>query len=133
MPAPLLSLVLLAFICLSTVSGWYGWQWYSHLPKPHTVDYRLGPPALTDYSKTPIEVFPLHVHFCPSPRPPLQLINKPLQGGVRLDPACKGLWKWVDDRTLEFKPDEDWPIGTSFRLGFAKKRFFCTRCTVADL
>jgi uncharacterized protein YfaS (alpha-2-macroglobulin family) len=65
-------------------------------------------------------VFPLRIRFAESVAP-LERIGKPLAGGVRLDPAVVGTWQWLDDRTLEFKPAADWPVGRRFRLGLSKQ------------
>jgi uncharacterized protein YfaS (alpha-2-macroglobulin family) len=122
---PLLALVLLAALGLLTAGGWYGWQWYSRLPQPHTVDYRLEPPKLTGYDQTPAKVFPLQISFAESAAP-LERISKPVTGGLRLEPAQAGTWQWLDDRTLRFTPEGDWPVGTTFRLSFAEKGLFAT-------
>ncbi|MDD2463657.1 MAG: alpha-2-macroglobulin [Desulfobulbus sp.] len=120
---PLIALVLLLLLGSSCIAGWYGWQWYSHLPKPHTVAYRIAPPQSTDYTKTPAEVYPLQIRFAESAAP-LERIGKAVVNGLRLEPAQTGTWQWQDDRTLEFKPEGDWPIGRNFRLSFAEKGFF---------
>src|SRR3989344_6128074 len=55
-----LGLVLLA------AAGFYGWQWYSNLPQPHTVGYSLHKPNLTDYTQQPAVVDNLQVRFAES-------------------------------------------------------------------
>ncbi|MGD9949854.1 MAG: alpha-2-macroglobulin [Desulfobulbus sp.] len=120
---PLLALVFLLVIGSFSLAGWYGWQWYSHLPKPHTVAFRLESPKGTDYSKTPAEIFPLLIRFAESAAP-LEQVGKTVTNGLRLEPAPKGSWQWLDDRSLEFTPEGDWPVGQKFRLSFAKKGFF---------
>lgn len=31
-----------------------------------------------------------------------------------------GTWQRLDDRSLSFKPEGDWPVGQQYRLGFSK-------------
>lgn len=120
---PLAAAALVLALAASAAGGWYGWQWYSHRPLPHTVAYQVEPPALTVYEKTPVVIAPLRVRFAESAAP-LALVGKPVVSGLRLDPAHPGAWRWLDDRTLEFKPEADWPVGGSFTLALAKKDFF---------
>ncbi len=54
--------LLLALFALLT-GLWYGWQWYSHRPVPHTAAYQVELPALTDYTKSPVQIAPLRVRF----------------------------------------------------------------------
>ena len=128
---PLAAAVLLLALLTSAGGGWYGWQWYSHLPQPHTVDYRVIPPALTEYEKTPMVVAPLRIRFAESAAP-LALAGKPVVSGLRLEPAQPGSWRWLDDRTLEFKPEGDWPVAGAFTLAFAKEDFFAPGVLVRD-
>lgn len=120
---PLLALLLLVALLATAGGGWYGWQWYTHRPQPHTVTYRIEPPALTDYEKSPAVVAPLRIRFAESVAP-LTLTGKPVVAGLRLEPAQPGSWRWSDDRTLEFKPEGDWPVGGTFTVAFAKQDFF---------
>ena len=120
---PLAAAALVLALVGAAAGGWFGWQWHMHRPLPHTVAYQVEPPALTAYDKTPAVVAPLRVRFAESAAP-LALVGKPATTGLRLDPAHPGVWRWLDDRTLEFKPEADWPVGGSFTLAFAKKDFF---------
>lgn len=94
-----LGLVLLA------AAGFYGWQWYSNLPQPHTVGYSLHKPNLTDYTQQPAVVDNLQVRFAESVAP-LAAIGKPVTAGITLKPAVAGAWRWSDDRTLLFTPEK---------------------------
>lgn len=119
---PLLAGTLLVALMAAAAGGWHGWHWYSHLPQPHTVDLEIEPPALTDYAKAPAAVAPLRVRFAESAAP-LALVGKTVTSGVRLEPALAGTWRWLDDRTLEFRPDTDWPVDGGFTLSLAKREF----------
>lgn len=112
--AGVLGLVLLG------AAGFYGWQWYSHLPKPHTVSYSLHKPNLTDYTQPTPVVDNLQVRFAESVAP-LAAIGKPVSEGITLKPSVAGTWRWSDDRTLLFVPEKDWPIDAGYTLDLAKK------------
>ena len=128
---PLTAGIVLLALVASAGGGWYGWQWYRHLPQPHTVDFRVEPPTLTDYEKTPMVVAPLRIRFAESAAP-LALVGKPVTTGLRLDPAQPGAWRWLDDRTLEFTPEGDWPVGAPFTLAFAQHDLFAPGVLLRD-
>lgn len=43
--------------------------------------------------------------------------------GIAISPAIEGVWHWDDDSNLSFTPKNDWPIGTAYKVQFAKKFF----------
>ena len=49
-----------------------------------------------------------------------------------MDPALKGNWKWVDDRTLRFTPAPDWPIGAHVEVQFDLAQAFAPHVLMAD-
>ena len=104
-------------------TSYFGWQYWRNLPKPHTVEYHISAPALTNHEKTPPIIAPLRIVFNESVAP-LALIGKEVAKGVGLTPTHPGKWKWQDDKTLEFNPQEDWPAGESIRIDFAEKNLF---------
>ena len=120
---PRTTLITLVILVLLASGGRYGWQWYSHLPKPHTVKYVLYRPENTDYKTTPPKINPLLIRFNESVAP-LVLVGKTVTTGVRIDPALDGTWRWADDRSLVFLPKEDWPIGRQYNVIFSEKHFF---------
>ncbi|MDR2550274.1 MAG: alpha-2-macroglobulin [Desulfobulbus sp.] len=128
---PLAAGILLLAAMATAGGGWYGWQWYSHRPVPHTVAYRVNAPALTRYEQSPIVVAPLRVVFAQSVAP-LALVGKPVVTGFRLEPALAGAWRWTDDRTLEFKPEGDWPVGQAYSLSFSRDDFFAPGVLLAN-
>jgi uncharacterized protein YfaS (alpha-2-macroglobulin family) len=117
---PVLALAVAATLLATAGGGWYGWQWYCHLPQPHTVDYAVESPALTNYEKSPNVIAPLRVRFHESAAP-LALVGKQVTSGLRLEPAQNGSWRWLDDHTLEFRPEGDWPVDSRFTLALAQK------------
>ena len=128
---PLPAGILLLAAMAMAGGGWYGWQWYSHRPVPRTVAYRVNVPALTRYEQSPIVVAPLRVVFAQSVAP-LALVGKPVVTGLRLEPPLSGAWRWSDDRTLEFKPEGDWPIGQAYSLSFSQDDFFAPGILLAN-
>ncbi len=122
---------LLLVLLTLAAGGWYGWQWYLHQPVPHTVAYQVEAPALTDYEKPPVVIAPLRIRFAESVAP-LALVGKPVVSGLLMEPAQAGTWRWIDDRSLEFKPEGDWPVAGAFTLNFAKKDFFAKGVLLRD-
>jgi uncharacterized protein YfaS (alpha-2-macroglobulin family) len=43
--------------------------------------------------------------------------------GISISPAIEGVWHWNDDSNLSFTPKADWPIGTTYKVQFAKNFF----------
>ena len=105
---------------LLAAMGFYGWQWYSNLPQPHTVGYSLHKPNLTDYTQPSPVVDNLQVRFAESVAP-LAAIGKTVSEGISLKPAVAGTWRWADDHTLLFVPEKDWPVDAGYTLDLAKK------------
>lgn len=118
--------------------GWSGWEWYLHRPHPPTpnlITFTVDGPAITDYELndgTPgITIHPVDVKFSASTAP-IELVGKPVIRGVSLDPAIKGGWKWIDDKTLRFTPAQDWPIGAHVAIQFDPAQAFAPHVQVAD-
>ncbi|MBV7582265.1 alpha-2-macroglobulin [Pseudomonas sp. PDM33] len=101
-------------------AGVYGWYWYSHLPQPHKVSYSVQAPPVTNYRKEGPQINPLRVVFAESVAP-LELIGKPVEKGVSLSPEVAGAWHWASDRTLQFTPSADWPIGQQYEVTLGRK------------
>ena len=118
--------------------GWAGWQWYLHLPhppEPPRITFEAMAPAITDYERsdgTPaVLVHPLQVKFSGSAAP-IELVGKKVTRGISTDPAIKGVWTWIDDRTLEFRPATDWPIGAHIEVRFDVAQAFAPHVLMAD-
>lgn len=113
----------LIVIAVLAASGWFGWQWYQGLPQPVYTTFNVRAPAVTDYSrkhqKTPV-VHPLTVHFSASVAP-IEKLDKTISHGIKLTPAVAGKWRWLNDRTLQFTPAADWPVGQQYTVHFDKK------------
>lgn len=104
-------------------AGWWGYDWYQHRPKPiepPKVTIYVSPPAVTDYTQTPITIHPLVVDFSASVAP-IALVGKPARTGIDLEPKMAGSWVWQSDRELVFTPAADWPVGQHYTLTFDPK------------
>lgn len=106
------------------IAAWQGWAWYQRQPKPVEVAYTIEPPPITCYACDPPQPpYPLIVRFDGSAAP-LELVGSeldPNQTLISLSPAFDGTWSWIDDKTLQFQPAQDWPIGETMKLKFARK------------
>ncbi|KWN65285.1 MG2 domain-containing protein [Burkholderia ubonensis] len=116
-----------------------GWHWYKHRPKPpepETVSFTVKPPAVTSYEtdesgKPKVTIHPLDIAFSHSAAP-LERVGKPVERGIEITPALKGVWQWVDDKTLRFTPAADWPVGAHVEGRFAVREAFAPQVTMAD-
>ena len=124
----------LAGALILAAGGWFGWQWYQNRPKPvepARITFTVEPPALTDYTTQPISIHPLTVNFSGSAAP-IELVGKPVTAGVVMQPAARGRWTWIDDHTLRFAPDEDWPIGRHYEVRFDTAKAFAGHVLMAE-
>jgi len=93
--------------------------------KPPTFATLTGtPPELTtidpeDGSK---RVDSLVLHFSASVAP-LDAIGKVVTSGITIEPDIKGQWRWTLEDALEFRPADDWGVGTSYTVKLDKKMF----------
>jgi uncharacterized protein YfaS (alpha-2-macroglobulin family) len=109
-----------------------GWAWATR-PKvipPGALVVSVSPPGATDYTKTPIVVDSLTLKFTGSAAPIKAVGAAP--AGVEMQPALDGAWKWVDDRTLSFKPATDWPVGQHYTLRIDEKTSLAPGVKLAD-
>jgi len=95
------------------VGGAFGY-WWTHRPRPLELSVEVSAPSVTAIEAVP-KPYPLRVRFGGSAAR-LERIGKPLAQGVRLDPAVPGEWKFEDDRTLVFRPAQDWGVGQRYRV-----------------
>ncbi|SFS13321.1 hypothetical protein SAMN05216570_2828 [Dyella sp. OK004] len=125
--------VLVAALAIAA-SGWFGWQWYKNRPKPiepARISFEVQTPAISDYTKQPIVIHPLALRFSGSAAP-LELVGKPVTTGVVMQPAVKGQWTWLDDRTLNFVPAEDWPVGKHYDVRLDISKAFAPHVLMAE-
>ena len=98
------------------------WHWYQHRPKPDLAAFRVTPPGRTRIEDEKATPDPLVVRFDRSAAA-LAAAGKELGSGIRLDPQLAGTWRWVDDRVLEFRVQDDWPVGQTYRVTFERSMF----------
>ena len=92
-----------------------GIGWWKTRPQPPTVSVAVTAPAarnLNDPQSTPA---PLVLEFG-EPAAPIDAIGKPVEAGLRLEPAVAGRWNWASETTLRFEPAADWPVGQAYAL-----------------
>jgi uncharacterized protein YfaS (alpha-2-macroglobulin family) len=101
---------------LGLVGGGVGiWRWIQHRPKPEAATFAATLPGRTRIEEENAKPDPLVLRFDRSVAP-LALAGKAVGAGVTLQPDLAGTWRWLDDRTLEFRPKTDWPIGQNFAV-----------------
>ena len=101
-------------LAATAASGWYGYRWYQSRPKPVETTIAVNNPQRTEIENER-EPFPLVVTFSHSAAP-LGMAEKDVAGGIAIEPALAGTWRWANDKTLEFQPKEDWPVGAEFTV-----------------
>ncbi|WP_439891279.1 alpha-2-macroglobulin family protein [Ralstonia sp. 25C] len=128
---------LVAAIALA-VAGAYGWHWYQHRPKPvepERITFKVKAPAVTSYAdeegKPKVVVHPLDIEFSRSAAP-IEVVGKPAGNGISMQPALKGDWTWLNDRTLRFMPAADWSIGAHIEVSFNVAQAFAPHVLLAD-
>lgn len=127
-----------AAVIVLAIAGWAGWQWYLHRPhppEPPRITFAAHGPVVTDYEKpdgTPtVVVHPVEVKFSASAAP-IERVGKTVTRGISMEPALKGTWTWIDDRTLRFMPAADWPVGAKISVQFDVKQAFAPHVLMAD-
>jgi uncharacterized protein YfaS (alpha-2-macroglobulin family) len=118
---PLLWGGLLLVLALLAASGWRLWYWYTHQPKPITVDWII---SITDLPEpgNDFQARTLSLNFDSSVAR-LDLIGKDVTSLVSLTPKVPGHWTWWQGTTLQFVPTQEWPPGTTFHLKLAPGLF----------
>ncbi|HJR56172.1 MAG TPA: alpha-2-macroglobulin [Rhizomicrobium sp.] len=118
--------------------GYGGWQWYLSLPRPpepERITMEVAAPAISDYRQTDTGprtiIHPLEVRFSGSAAP-IERVGKVATSGITMEPALKGEWSWVDDRTLRFAPSMDWPVGAHVEVEFNTAQAFAPHVLMAD-
>ena len=96
-------------------------RWYQSRPRPLLIPVEVTAPPLTAIEVVP-RPHPLQVTFGASAAR-LDRVGKVVAQGVRLEPAVPGEWRFEDDRTLVFRPAQDWPVGQRYRVTLDKALF----------
>jgi len=96
-------------------------RWLESRPRPLRLSVTVVAPGLTRIEAAP-RPEPLRVVFGASAAR-LDRIGKPVSHGVTLEPQVPGEWKFEDDRTLVFRPAEDWGVGQDYRITLDRSLF----------
>lgn len=115
---PIIGLVALLAIVAIGASSWFGYQWWQARPKPVTIDFTVTAPERADIEQQE-SPHPLVVTFAGSVAP-LALVDKDVTAGISMSPKVAGHWHWVDDKTLEFRPDKEWLVGQKYDVKLEK-------------
>jgi alpha-2-macroglobulin len=119
------------------LGAYFGVLWYLSLPtpiEPERITFQVETPAITTYyddAGPKTTVHPLTVTYSGSVAP-LALVGKTVKTGITMDPALKGVWTWSDDRTLVFKPAQDWPVGLHETVKLDPAQVYAQHVLVAD-
>jgi uncharacterized protein YfaS (alpha-2-macroglobulin family) len=116
---PIIGLVGLLIIVVVGAGSWFGYHWWQARPKPVTVDFTVTAPERADLEKEE-SPHPLVVTFAGSVAP-LALVDKDVTEGITINPKVAGHWHWVDDKTLELRPDKEWAVGQKYNVKLEKK------------
>ncbi|NOS74391.1 MAG: alpha-2-macroglobulin, partial [Methyloglobulus sp.] len=107
---PLVSFGILALLCGITATGWFGYQWWQNRPQPVRIDFAVTEPERTAIEKDEAPQ-PLLINFNASVAP-LDQVGKDITQGIVIKPTISGRWHWLDDKSLEFRPEKDWPVSS---------------------
>lgn len=112
---PTQSLVILACVAGLGVGGAFSWRWYQHRPQPQYALFQVTSPGRTRIEVEGAKPDPLLIVFDRSVAK-LSLIGRDIPKGIRTNPSLQGAWRWQNDRTLEFRVQEDWPVGRAIKV-----------------
>ncbi|MBN2812156.1 MAG: alpha-2-macroglobulin [Spirochaetales bacterium] len=94
--------------------------WQSRQPKLMEISCEVdGPDTRIDWDD-PVPA--VYLSFSGSAVPAGEEGNT-VEDGITLTPDLPGVWTWVSDSMLSFRPDQDWPVGQTFKVEFAKNYF----------
>lgn len=113
------SVLTVALAAAAGGASWYGHHLWETRPKPVTIDFSVTAPERMKIEEKNAKPNPLMITFAASVAP-LKLAGKDITGGVTIKPAIPGRWHWLNDRKLKFYPDQEWPVGQTFEVTFAK-------------
>ncbi len=126
----------LLLIPLCALTAWQLWQM---LPQPVLTQVEIEAPGITRVGEDgKLYPEPATLRFYteytdarqrgPRSAARLDLLGKELEQGVLLkqgvlEPSLSGTWRWLDDNTLRFEPEEDWPAGQTYEVSLSPELF----------
>ena len=120
---PMLGLVAALLIVAIGAGSWFGYQWWQARPKPVTVDFTVAAPEKADLEQA-APPNALVVTFTSSVAP-LKLIDTDVSESISINPKVAGVWHWVDDKTLELRPEKEWTVGETYHVNGSLCCFWC--------
>lgn len=111
--------LILFCVMAAAAGGWRAYDWYKKLPKPRKVTLSAEAIPVTPLIKETLRPPMLTLRFGDSAAP-LDRIGKLVRTGIRVEPPVEGVWRWDGDRRLVFKPVNDWPADTGYRITLDK-------------
>ncbi|NIT03343.1 hypothetical protein GTO10_00120, partial [Candidatus Saccharibacteria bacterium] len=111
-----ISLIIFAALILALVG--YGY-YITH--QPVKISVRSSVPRATPLRKD-AKPERLNVYFS-GPAAPLEMVDKPVEKGIRMMPQIRGSWRWIGDSQLTFSPEEDWAVGEKYEVSFERSMF----------
>jgi uncharacterized protein YfaS (alpha-2-macroglobulin family) len=119
----------LAAIVLLSSASYITYVWKQNQPKPievahieHTaLQASIYKPSKSDYSRDIVVFNPLYIDFN-YPAAPVENVGKVVENGTKITPSIKGEWRWENEKTLIFKPSEDWGVGKKYTVTLNSKK-----------
>jgi uncharacterized protein YfaS (alpha-2-macroglobulin family) len=120
---------LLVAVLLAGGLAYAAYIYYESLPRPPRVVAEVQAPGVTPIVDDKLVPQPVTIRFSYQPDPDapmpgalsaarIDLVGMALKGGIALDPAMPGEWKWAEENLLTFAPAEDWPAGQAYTVRF---------------
>jgi alpha-2-macroglobulin len=108
-----------AIAVIAAVGG--GVYWYQHRPLPSLLSVDVETPKAPCIECEYSRINPLKLHFSGSAAP-LEKVGKVVPKGLIIEPAFAGQWRWENDQTLSFEPQQHWPIDQKYRITLLRKQ-----------
>lgn len=102
--------------------GWWANDWQRRQPKPVTISVKVEAPGVTNLEKE-LQPQPLAIVFAASVAKVEDHAGLPVTTGIRMEPPVEGVWKWVGDTRLVFRPKNDWAAGQKYRITLDRSLF----------
>lgn len=119
------SLIIIAII--GYFSANYAYHWYQNRPKPIDpapiiVNHYSANYYEPSYSNSTLKIgFVNRTGASPAP---LDMIGKTINEGITLSPQIDGQWRWHNNKMIEFKPTQPWPLGTQYTVKLESDKLF---------
>ena len=111
-----------ALLLLVLVSALAGYLYYQQLPQPLSYTVTISAPGPASIGEDQLHPQPLLIHF----RHPvagehssvaaMALLDRSIAQGIALSPAHPGEWRWQDEATLRFDPQQEWPADQAYTV-----------------